>query len=218
MDHEWPPWTPDKLADNDQFVNYIIRANPVKKLNKGEVIYRQGQDGEIFYLLLEGRVEVSLVNHEGRKKIICIHEPRCLFAETILDGYQYLVTATCLTPVKVAAINRSSVLNWDIHMLMALVNTLCWKSRINILQLAEQTFDEVGERVEDLLLGLGNKFGTSDSEGVHVELPLTHQLIADIVGSSRVRVSQALGEMTKKRRLAMSKHKFIIYNEKSKSI
>lgn len=214
LGNEWLQWTSDKLNKNDEFVNSIVQSNPIKNYEKGEVIYWQGKPGDKFYLLLEGRVEVNFVNNEGKKRIVSIHEPKCFIGESILDGFPHILTAVSLTPVKVAVLSIKDVNSWDREMLLELNKSLAWKSRIVIGQLTDQTFNEVGNRVEDLLLGLCNKFGKIDSDGIRVELPITHQLIADLVGSSRVRVSQSLGHMVKTKQLTMGRKNFRVCDTK----
>lgn len=209
MTNEWLPWTSNKLDDN--LVESILRSNPLKEFVKGDIIYWQGKQNNKFYLLLEGRVEISSVNVDGRKRIVSIHEPRCFFGETILDGFPNVLTATCLTAVKAAELDKNDIIHFDKQLLLAIIYSMSWKSRILINVLGDQTFDEVENRVQDLLLGLSDKFGKADENKVVVNLPLTHQLIADIVGSSRVRVSQTLGSMAKKRKLSMNRKYFTLF-------
>jgi CRP/FNR family transcriptional regulator len=50
----------------------------------------------------------------------------------------------------------------------------------------------VPSRVARLLLSLAESHGKVTPKGIRVEFPLTHQEIADLVGSSRVTVTQIL--------------------------
>jgi Crp-like helix-turn-helix domain len=51
------------------------------------------------------------------------------------------------------------------------------------------------ERVREKLLGLACEFGKVDGRGVRIDLPLTHELLAEMVCSARETVTRALDEL-----------------------
>jgi len=53
------------------------------------------------------------------------------------------------------------------------------------------------ERVRDKLLQLARAHGRVTSEGVHLDLPLTHRLIAQTTGSARETVTWAVAELSR---------------------
>jgi CRP-like cAMP-binding protein len=66
------------------------------------------------------------------------------------------------------------------------------------LQEAAATFANVHhtERVRQKLLQLARDFGRVDAKpGVRIDLPITHDLLADMVGSARETVSRAVEEL-----------------------
>lgn len=206
-------WTKNQL--DDLFVEKIMHNHKLKTFKEKEIIYWQGKNNNYFYLLLEGLVEISMITSNGRKKIIHIHEPRCFFGETILDGKPNHLTATCLTPVKVIAINKDEVINSnDKELWFKIILSFCAKNRNMVKLIEEQGFKEIDERVEDLLEVLSYKLGMNyPNDYIYVKIPLTHQLIADFVGASRVRISQIIRKMTKEGRLHLKRKYFIFYNK-----
>ncbi|WP_258360742.1 Crp/Fnr family transcriptional regulator [Moorella sulfitireducens] len=210
--HNWPPWSPN-LVNEDVIEDYISKSSVLKDFEKGTTLYCQGEEGTYVYLLLHGRIEISLTSEEGRKRIVSVHEPKCFIGETVLDGSPYTTTATCLTPVKVRIFRVSDLLlliNEQPAIMKAIINNMCFKMRSAIWQLGEQSFGEVKDRVNDLLFALSNKFGESHPEGIYLKLPLSHQVIADIVGSTRVRVSQTFAHLIKQGKVIKYKNGFLI--------
>jgi CRP-like cAMP-binding protein len=51
------------------------------------------------------------------------------------------------------------------------------------------------ERVREKLLRLARDYGTVDAEGVRIDLPLTHELLAEMVCSARETVTRAIDEL-----------------------
>ncbi len=70
------------------------------------------------------------------------------------------------------------------------------------------------DRVERFLFGLYTNFGQEEDDYLQVNLPMTHQLIADVVGSSRVRVSQVLSELSREEKIKMKRNRITFLKNK----
>jgi len=207
---EWPPWTSNLLTPS--LVEKIKSNARLKKFQKGGTIYNEGGFGDKMYLLTKGRVEISIFAVDGRKKIVAIHEPYCLFGEMALDGSPYVAGAEAMCEVEVFIIDSKKFLEMvasDTNLLQALLRTMILKMRTLGWQISQQSFNDVGQRTENLLNALASNFGQTQKEGIILELPLTHQLIAELIGSSRVRVSQKIGELYQQKKFTKIKRKFI---------
>lgn len=69
------------------------------------------------------------------------------------------------------------------------------RSRTLALRLALAQLPLVSARLHFLLWHLADRFGRVGRDGVTLTVPLTHGLLADLVSSSRPKVSEALGEL-----------------------
>ncbi|KUO62901.1 MAG: hypothetical protein APF84_13140 [Gracilibacter sp. BRH_c7a] len=222
---EWSPMT-GKAIDNDM-VEKLLLISIVRKFKKGEIIYWDGLDNSV-YLLLSGKVEISIVSAGGRKRTLAIREARTFIDDAMIDGYFYAVTISCLTPVEVAIFEQETLIKAgyeDPEIFLCMLKSAILKLQGLSLHLARQTFDEVESRVYFFLLHLAEKNGVRMDNGICIEQPLTHQFIADIVGSTRVRVTQILKNMSEQGIIGKNGRKLVLYtntdNEsesKSKSI
>lgn len=215
MKDRWLPWTTNMVED--EIVAVILEKAKKRDFKKGEIIFRQGEVSGKYYLLMKGRLEVNLINRDGKKKIVGIHEPRYFFGETIQDQAPRLTTAICLTDVTVAELDSSFDPGTDYlrsKFFAALYACTNHKLRCQIQQLSDHVFDEVEDRVEKFLFGLASNFGQENGDKqVHINLPVTHQLIADVVGSSRVRVSQVISELSKENKIKIKKNDVCLFNK-----
>ena len=66
------------------------------------------------------------------------------------------------------------------------------------------------ERVLGKLLQLARTYGRAVPGGVRVDFPLTHQLVADMVGSARETVSLALSELAREGFLQRQQHRYVL--------
>jgi CRP-like cAMP-binding protein len=66
------------------------------------------------------------------------------------------------------------------------------------------------ERVFEKLLQLARTYGRVVPDGVRIDFPLTHQLLADMVGSARETVSLALAELGREELLDCRRHRYVL--------
>jgi CRP-like cAMP-binding protein len=117
--------TLDFFENEEEFMNEIRKSSHVKQYQKNAVISRQDEASETIYILLEGRIEANYIAEDGQKKIFSIFEPRIMFGESNLAGFPNLLNFVCLTPVKVAAIRKQDIYNWDKQMLFTIIHISC---------------------------------------------------------------------------------------------
>lgn len=92
--------------DEQDFIT-IVQGTSVCKLRTGEVLFTQQQPATEFFLLVEGKIKISLLSFEGTEKVVDIINPGNTFAEVIiLNGMQgYPVNSKALGNATVLRIN-----------------------------------------------------------------------------------------------------------------
>ncbi|WP_018305923.1 Crp/Fnr family transcriptional regulator [Desulfitobacterium hafniense] len=209
-ENKWLPWTTNML--DDELVKKVLEVYQTKEYKKGQFVFEQGELSDQIYLLLQGRIEINMVSIDGKKTIFSIHEPRCFFGELIMDHSPRLTSAVCLTNVTAAALDSSLNLGSDYYekkLYQALFYSTSRKLKIQIQQLSDQVFEEAEDRIEKLLLGLCKNFGQEKAGYIEVDMPITHQTIADLTGCSRPTVSLILKDLSKKKHIIMERNKLI---------
>ncbi|GAA0426029.1 transcriptional regulator Dnr [Cocleimonas flava] len=85
----------------------ILQGTSVCELSAGEILFSQKQPATEFFLLVEGKIKISLLSFEGTQKVVDIINPGNTFAEVIiLNGMEgYPVNAKALSNAKVLRIN-----------------------------------------------------------------------------------------------------------------
>ncbi len=114
-----------------------------------------------------------------------------------------VVATTALTDVRIALLDRPFSLataRWpEIH--ATLMHRLVLRSRRVSLQSAVNGLTRIEERLELTLWQLAYRFGRMTTHGISMQLPLTHQDLADLVAAQRPSVSTALGKLEARGRL-----------------
>ena len=73
--------------------------------------------------------------------------------------------------------------------------------------------DEADVRIAKLILRLGARYGRREGGVIHLEIPLTHQEIADMVGTTRQTVTSALSRLKRRGALSIDMHRIHIESE-----
>ena len=77
-------------------------------------------------------------------------------------------------------------------------------------KVARLIFRDVNSKLAELLLTLAKDFGVEDVRGSLIAIKITHQEMANLIGSTRETVSLTLSQFRKKNLVAMQGRKVIV--------
>jgi len=164
--------------------------------HKGEYIFTQVDRPDYVYYLKSGLVRLSVLRENGDEKTFFLISHNSTFGEAaVFDANPYVATATALRNSLIYAFHRDELLRLmklDPQLIRALLASLACKVGRLASQVEGLTFLGVKERV---CAALGMLLDRPGYESHSIEVPLTHQELADMIGASRVAVSRALGEL-----------------------
>jgi CRP/FNR family transcriptional regulator, cyclic AMP receptor protein len=188
--------SPRNQASNPAFSSkaFLGRAGPgkvLKKYEKNEAIFTQGEvAGAVFYIQ-KGKVKVTVLSQQGKEAVIGILAQGQFFGEGGLDGAKLRTSTThAMEECLLTSITKAAM----IAILAAepkfaaffLAYLLSRNSRIED-DLIDQLFNSSERRLARLLLLLAD-FG---KEGVAQTVPVTlsQETLAEMIGTTRSRVS-----------------------------
>ncbi|MCG8451270.1 MAG: Crp/Fnr family transcriptional regulator [Pirellulales bacterium] len=164
-----------------------------RRFPKHKTIVEEGLPGDYMYVIREGRVQVSKLSDDGREKILEFLEAGDFFGEmSLLDNAPRSASCRALVESRVLALSRNDFLNAmrkSSDLAMAVVQELTRRLR----QIDEQASSLSFQRVKGRTKGLLTRLAKDDGEGERRITPaLTHQQIADMIGTSRETVTRAI--------------------------
>jgi CRP/FNR family cyclic AMP-dependent transcriptional regulator len=168
----------------------------------GSVLFMEGQAPNSVMIICQGKVKLSVSSSEGKTIILNIAEPgEVLGLSSAISGRAHEATAETVEPVQVNIIKRDDFLRFlgkhrDVSMhaaqeLSNVHNTAC--REIRILGLAQS----VPEKLANLILNWDAK-SPAHKRG-SMKMTLTHEEIAQFLGTSRETVTRALNDLKKKK-------------------
>lgn len=170
---------------------------------KGAVLFVEGQAPRGIFILCTGRVKLSTCSGEGKAIITQIAEAgEVLGLSATVSGLPYEVTAETLSPCQVNFLKREDMLGFLSDNSLACLRVAEHLSR-NYHNAYEQVRSlglshSAGEKLAKLLLEWCGRNGKETDKGLTLKLTLTHEEIAQLIGSSRETVTRLLGEFKQK--------------------
>ncbi len=161
----------------------------------GALLFQHGDPGDGCYFLRDGRVMLYAKKPDGTRKIFDILGAGDILGEmSLIDGEPRCASAEAVTEVRAGFLPAGAfekVVLSDPASTKALLRILVTRLRRTDVQIEELVFLGVPGRLARALLTLGDRF--REPGGAEL-IPLKHNEIADIVGTTREYVSRFLAQ------------------------
>ena len=185
-------------ALDDEAARALLSQMGPTRLERGDILFREGDQGDTLYVIGEGKVKLGRTSTDGRENLIAILGPGEMFGElSLFDPGPRTMTATAIAETQLMGLGNDSLttlLTGRPEVAKALLAALAKRLRRTNEHLADLVFTDVPGRVAKALLDLANRFGRPVEEGVLVAHDLTQEELAQLVGASRETVNKALAD------------------------
>ena len=194
----------------------LERGAEQRLYRRRHVIHFPDQVGDFLYVLCSGRVKVSRVSEQGREMTLHLLDGPELFGETGLadDGLPYELMAETMEDSQVAVLRRADILAGLAESPAASVEMLKLVSLRRAqaeAQAGDLVFLEVPRRLAKLLLSLYEAQGGRAVRGSNtLRAKLTHQELANMVGSTRETTTLILNDFRRQGALDFLGRKIIL--------
>ncbi|MFL5760158.1 MAG: Crp/Fnr family transcriptional regulator [Thermomicrobiales bacterium] len=165
--------------------------------SRGQEVFTSNQGNGMVYIVRTGCVRLFKVLPDGRSINLGVLGPNTLFTqEDISDGIASGAVAEALVDSTISVIeteNLASLITESPELAAAVVTGMT-KRFTELQTLVEQLLvRDTAVRLATTLLNLAHRFGRPTADGmVAIALPLTHQGLANMIGSNRVTVTRKL--------------------------
>jgi CRP-like cAMP-binding protein len=168
------------------------------KIAKGSILFKEGDDGEHLYVIIDGKLKLGTSSGDGRENLLSILGPGEMFGElSLFDPGPRTSTATAVTDAKLLSLSHEKVIPWlkqNPEVSLQLLTRLSQRLRRTNEAVGDLVFSDVPGRVAKALIDLGDRFGKTTAEGLLVNHDLTQEELAQLVGASRETVNKALAD------------------------
>lgn len=182
----------------------------VRNYDKGRIIFMEGEPGEAFFYVKSGLVKIFKLSADGREHILHILGAGHLFAEvTLFSNLAYPATAEIMEPSEIGMIRNSDLEkvigeNADLALqLIKYLNSRLMEAQNKVRNLA--LFDTYA-RTAQAVIKLSEEHGKKVTGGIELDLNLSRQELANMVGTTRETCIRALMAFKKEKSIDIDKN------------
>jgi CRP/FNR family transcriptional regulator len=194
----------DLEFDKLKKINKLVKH---RKYSKDEMIFMEGQPAQNIHIINSGRVKIFTTSSEGKEYIIRLLEEGDFFGELILFKEETVsYSAKAITEVSSCLINKNDLesLIQETPAISQEFLTVLSSRLKNIEDKAHSlALDDSKKKTIKLLNNLASETGTQKKDGILIELPLTREGLANLMGMSQETLSRKLSELEKQDKLKL---------------
>lgn len=201
-----------RISDPPQFAACFAThsSRPSLALKKGSVLFYEGDHAAKFYLIKKGFIKLSRATHEGRESIVYLYGPGSLPGMGVLMSktLTYTNTAEALTDCQIAVIDFDRfiiALSQDPVYIVELLRAYAQRLRYAERQLEIFVLTNVTARIAHFFYESSVRYGVTRRNKMIFPLKLSHQRIADFVGSYRETVTISMKKLVKARAITYNR-------------
>ncbi|SPQ00537.1 putative Transcriptional regulator [Candidatus Sulfobium mesophilum] len=159
-----------------------------ERFTKKEGIFSEGDTSDWFYIVKRGKVKITKLSHEGKEIILEIISPLDFFGGiAVMRGFPYPANAIAMEDTEVLKISRKnllSIMDRFPSLMYCLATNIGDRIKGSHETLKSIALEKVEARIASLLIKLCDKAGEKVPEGVAINMKLTKQDIAEMVGTT----------------------------------
>ncbi|MFZ5634262.1 MAG: Crp/Fnr family transcriptional regulator [Bacillota bacterium] len=207
------------LDDGDK--NLFRQAGLKIHYPKGQIIFAAGEYAGLIYLVEGGWVKIYRLAGDGRRVTVAVRQPGELagLAETLCNARRACY-AEAMDEVDLVVLKKESFLDLlksTPHLAIKMAEVLGGRLREAQAIIHEMVSWPVHGRLALLLLKLAERSGVDTGGGIELNLRLTHEEIACMIGTSRPTVTSIFNALKNEKAILMEGRDIkVIYPEKLK--
>jgi CRP-like cAMP-binding protein len=183
-------------------VHRLVQAIEMREVRRRQVVYLPGDPGHSVYFVNGGRVKISKVTRDGKELTLAYRGPGEIFGELVLvDGGPREEMAEAMENALITELERGEfekIVQREGIIGYRLTKIVSQRRREVENKIEQLIFKDVNAKLAELLLRLASEYGIEDSRGTLVALKITHQEMANLIGSTRETVSLTLSQFKRK--------------------
>lgn len=194
---------------SDHELNAIADIMIERRYKRGSILFMEGEQGEAVHFVIDGKVKIYKTSEDGREHILHIAVSGDIFAEVILfNEVNYPATAEVIEEAVIACIRNEDlekVLMAHPHMAVAIIKVLNKRLMDAQAQVKSLALKNTHSRTAEMLIKMASEHGVRTPRGYELNLNISRQELANMVGTTRETVTRVLTALKKYKAIEMDR-------------
>lgn len=183
----------------EKLINGFIDSGQSIYFKKRSLVEFEYKKLNYIYLIAKGRVKQYFIDGDGIERTILILSKGDVFGEITLFQNDYdMVITEAIEDTHVIKVNEETFLKKikeNSELDISLFKLITTKFRILMAEIYDLTFYSIKDRLMSFIIRFSKQNGAEIDIGTKIDIKLTHQEIATMVGTTRSTVTKALAEL-----------------------
>lgn len=204
-------------GQDHQVLSDVLQNKIEKKFKRGQVILLEGQPARGLYCIKGGKIKIIKKFNDGKEAIIHIASVGDLIGHySAFNDQTYSSSAVALEETHVCFIEKKFMLNTikkHPKLALTLIKKFCEEITNNEKRFTSIIQRNVRERMAHLLVTLSEAFGIVEENGLRLDIKLTRDEMASMIGSVNESVIRCMTEFKDEELIEEDGKKIYIINE-----
>lgn len=185
-----------------------------RRFRKGDIIFQREDAGRALFIVQSGSVRVYFPSSQGSDLTLAVFGPGDFFGEmSLLDGRPRSASAAAASDTVLITLERSdflALLTSRPKAALSVLEVVSRRLRGASEMASDLAFLDVGGRLAKRLLDLAGTHGKRTPHGTLLDVRLTQEELANMIGVTRESVNRNLGEFRRLGLIGNQGRKFVI--------
>jgi CRP/FNR family cyclic AMP-dependent transcriptional regulator len=184
----------------------------IRKFSRHSIVYKEEEEpDDAVYIVLSGIARLVCLNRKGKRNLLEVLGPGDVIQiPSLLPDIRHNLTCETFTDCQIGLIGPTALVEGIVGIPFREFNEALGRWWTLLERHSNFLSQTVREKIMLALLDLGRKFGQRDEHAMIVDLGLSGQDIADLVESSRPKVSECLKSLVAEGVVKREHRRFII--------
>ena len=177
-------------------VDYLVTASTVRSYEKNRQIFHRGDPGDGLYLIVSGQIGIKTLFQDGNEIFLNVLDKGDIFGEiAAIDGGERTAGAVAMEAVQLLFVERRVVhelLGRNNRLCVRLLELVCERLRWTSGVIEDSLNRAIRSRLASRLLKLAGEHGATRQDGTVIQLKLTQEMLARMLGATRESVNKEL--------------------------
>ena len=165
-------------------------------LSKKQILFREREEVENVYFLLDGKVSIYKMNEFGERKIIFILNKGDIINEVFMSNITSTVTFEVFEKATIIKFKKQDfikIMEIDFELVKNIIGVLEHRNRRLCRQLKNSTYIKIEKKLAAKLYRLNREFGVKQGDWCFLDVDgVTVTYLADMLGCKRETLSRAM--------------------------
>lgn len=196
---------------------FFEEKEPIQRVRSGTVLFQEKESVEYIYVLLKGSISIGRVHMRGKELILkIINSPDVLVEYQVFKtNPRYHFYAKTMSDCEFLQIKKEhfeEFIKNDPEGMSAFVSFLSTSYLKAQMKCQDLIMNGKKGGLYSILIRLCHSYGVMTEEGILIDLPLTHQELANLTYGTREVIQRSLKELREQDIIAYNQQKFTVKN------